>query len=103
MELVTRHIINNHDKYTRNRQYPSIFTVQNIHALIKYYETFKRLNKKLVQPLTRAGIFTFKPNEYGRDGEVPYHTREKLEIIISDYNKNFETYFSTDTANEYFN
>lgn len=45
VELVTRHIINNHDKYTRNRQYSSIFTVQSIHALIKYYETFKRLNK----------------------------------------------------------
>lgn len=63
VELVTRHIINNHDKYTRNRQYSSIFTVQSIHALIKYYETFKRLNKKLEQPLTIAGIFTFKPNE----------------------------------------
>ena len=58
VELVTRHIINNHDKYTRNRQYSSIFTVQSIHALIKYYETFKRLNKKLEQPLTVAGIFT---------------------------------------------
>lgn len=57
VELVTRHIINNHDKYTRNRQYSSIFTVQSIHALIKYYETFKRLNKKLEQPLTVAGIF----------------------------------------------
>lgn len=72
VELVTRHIINNHDKYTRNRQYSSIFTVQSIHALIKYYETFKRLNKKLEQPLTIAGIFTFKPNEDDRDGEVPY-------------------------------
>ncbi|CAC7354401.1 Type I restriction-modification system, restriction subunit R [Staphylococcus aureus] len=69
VELVTRHIINNHDKYTRNRQYSSIFTVQSIHALIKYYETFKRLNKKLEQPLTVAGIFTFKPNEDDRDGE----------------------------------
>lgn len=103
VELVTRHIINNHDKYTRNRQYSSIFTVQSIHALIKYYETFKRLNKKLEQPLTVAGIFTFKPNEDDRDGEVPYHSREKLEIMISDYNKKFETNFSTDTTNEYFN
>ncbi|MGT2596442.1 type I restriction enzyme subunit R domain-containing protein [Staphylococcus aureus] len=96
-------MINNHDKYTRNRQYSSIFTVQSIHALIKYYETFKRLNKKLEQPLTIAGIFTFKPNEDDRDGEVPYHSREKLEIMISDYNKKFETNFSTDTTNEYFN
>ncbi|MFH7203825.1 type I restriction endonuclease subunit R, partial [Staphylococcus aureus] len=66
VELVTQHIINNHDKYTRNRQYSSIFTVQSIHALIKYYETFKRLNKKLEQQLTVAGIFTFKPNEDDR-------------------------------------
>ncbi|KAB2187731.1 type I restriction endonuclease subunit R, partial [Staphylococcus epidermidis] len=62
-----------------------------------------RLNKKLEQPLTVAGIFTFKPNEDDRDGEVPYHSREKLEIMISDYNKKFETNFSTDTTNEYFN
>lgn len=55
------------------------------------------------QPLTVAGIFTFKPNEDDRDGEVPYHSREKLEIMISDYNKKFETNFSTDTTNEYFN
>lgn len=55
------------------------------------------------QPLTIAGIFTFKPNEDDRDGEVPYHSREKLEIMISDYNKKFETNFSTDTTNEYFN
>lgn len=93
VELVTRHIINNHDKYTRNRQYSSIFTVQSIHALIKYYETFKRLNKKLEQPLTIAGIFTFKPNEDDRDGEVPYHSREKLEIMISDYNKSSRRIF----------
>lgn len=45
----------------------------------------------------------FKPNEDDRDGEVPYHSREKLEIMISDYNKKFETNFSTDTTNEYFN
>ncbi|MGT2652746.1 type I restriction enzyme subunit R domain-containing protein [Staphylococcus aureus] len=38
-----------------------------------------------------------------RDGEVPYHSREKLEIMISDYNKKFETNFSTDTTNVYFN
>ena len=94
VELVTRHIINNHDKYTRNRQYSSIFTVQSIHALIKYYETFKRLNKKLEQPLTIAGIFTFKPNEDDRDGEVPYHSREKLEIMISDYNKSSRRIFN---------
>jgi type I restriction enzyme R subunit len=55
-----------------------LFTVQSIHALIKYYETFKRLNKKLEQPLTVAGIFTFKPNEDDRDGEVPYHTNHYL-------------------------
>ncbi|MGT2333606.1 type I restriction enzyme subunit R domain-containing protein [Staphylococcus aureus] len=95
VELVTRHIINNHDKYTRNRQYSSIFTVQSIHALIKYYETFKRLNKKLEQPLTVAGIFTFKPNEDDRDGDMVMisTSREKLEIMISDYNKKLRRIF----------
>ncbi|MGT2378139.1 hypothetical protein ACVPOW_13075 [Staphylococcus aureus] len=33
---------------------------------------------------------------------MPYHSREKLEIMISDYNKKFDK-FSTDTTNEYFN
>lgn len=45
------------------------------------------------QPLTVAGIFTFKPNEDDRDGEVPYHSREKLEIMISDYNKSSRRIF----------
>ena len=45
------------------------------------------------QPLTIAGIFTFKPNEDDRDGEVPYHSREKLEIMISDYNKSSRRIF----------
>ena len=35
----------------------------------------------------------FKPNEDDRDGEVPYHSREKLEIMISDYNKSSRRIF----------
>lgn len=50
-----------------------------------------------------VGIFMFKFNEDDRDGEVLYYLCEKLEIMISDYNKKFEMNFLIDIINEYFN
>ncbi len=92
--MINIHVIVNIQVYLQSK----VFT-----RLLNTMRHLSDLTKKLEQPLTIAGIFTFKPNEDDRDGEVPYHSREKLEIMISDYNKKFETNFSTDTTNEYFN
>ena len=107
IELIVRHIIENHDKYTRNRQYSSILTVQSIPALIKYYQAFNKVNQEYDRPLKMAGIYSFGPNEEtkeDKDEEVPTTTaREHLDQMMKDYNANFDTNFTTDTFQEYFN
>lgn len=106
IELIVRHIIENHDKYTRNRQYSSILTVQSIPALIKYYQAFNKVNQEYDRPLKVAGIYSFGPNEETKEieDEVPTTTaREHLDHMMKDYNANFDTNFTTDTFQEYFN
>lgn len=106
IELIVRHIIENHDKYTRNRQYSSILTVQSIPALIKYYQAFNKVNQEYDRPLKVAGIYSFGPNEETKesDNDVPTTTaREHLDKMMKDYNVNFDTNFTTDTFQEYFN
>ncbi|PNH22751.1 restriction endonuclease subunit R [Staphylococcus haemolyticus] len=106
IELIVRHIIENHDKYTRDRQYSSVLTVQSIPALIKYYQAFNKVNQEYDRPLKVAGIYSFGPNEETKEteGEVPTTTaREHLDHMMKDYNANFDTNFTTDTFQEYFN
>jgi type I restriction enzyme R subunit len=103
IELIARHITENHDKYTRNRQYSSILTVQSIPALNKYYDAFKKISKDYDKPLKVAGIFSYAANEDSHEGADDKHSREKLEEAMQDYNANFGTNFTTDTFQEYFN
>lgn len=96
ISMIAGNIIDNHNKKTRNRMYTSIFTVQSIPMLIKYYDAFKNMS----HDLRIAGIFTYGTNEdsEGRDE----HSRDSLERIISDYNKIFKRNFSTETFESYF-
>lgn len=107
IELIVRHIIENHDKYTRNRQYSSILTVQSIPALIKYYQAFKKVNQEYDRPLKVAGVYSLEPNEGTKEAnneEMKTETkRAHLETIMKDYNENFDTNFTTDITQEYFN
>ncbi|ECO1693426.1 type I restriction endonuclease subunit R [Listeria monocytogenes] len=107
IELIVRHIIENHDKYTRNRQYSSILTVQSIPALIKYYKSFKKVNQEYDRPLKVAGVYSLEPNEETKEAnneEMKVETtREHLDTIMKDYNEIFDTNFTTDTIQEYFN
>ncbi|KYH13695.1 type I restriction endonuclease subunit R [Staphylococcus kloosii] len=102
IELIARHITENHDKYTRNRQYSSILTVQSIPALNKYYDAFKKISKDYDKPLKVAGIFSYAANEDSHEGADDKHSREQLEEAMQDYNANFGTNFTTDTFEEYF-
>lgn len=104
IRLIARHIVENHDKYTRNRQYSAILTVQSIPALIKYYNVFKEINKDYDKPLNIAGVYSYSPNEESTEGNVKEkHSRDSLDEIIADYNATFGTNFSTDTFQGYFN
>ncbi len=104
IELIARHIVENHDKYTRNRQYSAILTVQSIPALIKFYNVFKEISKDYDKPLNIAGVYSYSPNEESTEGNVKEkHSRDSLDEIIADYNATFGTNFSTDTFQGYFN
>lgn len=94
--LIADNIIKNHSAKTRNREYTAIFTVQSIPMLIKYYDEFKKINNNL----NITGIFTYGANEESEGHDE--HSRDSLERIISDYNKMFETNYSTDTFSSYF-
>ncbi len=94
--IVAEHIIKNHYLKTRNREYTAIFTVQSIEALVRYYDKFKELHHNL----NIAGIFSFGANEDSEGKDE--HSRDSLERIIKDYNKIFETNYSTDTFSGYF-
>ena len=104
IRLIARHIVENHDKYTRNRQYSAILTVQSITALIKFYNVFKEISKDYDKPLNIAGVYSYSPNEESTEGNVKEkHSRDSLDEIIADYNATFGTNFSTDTFQGYFN
>ncbi|MCM1508864.1 MAG: type I restriction endonuclease subunit R [Ruminococcus flavefaciens] len=95
MALVANHIIQNHKAKTRNKQYTAIFAVSSIPMLIKYYNIFKSIN----HDLNISGIFSYGANEdYEGHDE---HSRDSLEKIIADYNKMYNTNFSTDTFSAY--
>lgn len=96
ISLVAEHIIKNHPLKTRNREYTAIFAVQSIEALVKYYDKFKELDHNL----NIAGIFSFGANEDSEGKDE--HSRDSLERIIKDYNKIFQTNYSTDTYAGYF-
>jgi type I restriction enzyme R subunit len=96
ISLVASHIIKNHPLKTRNREYTAIFTADSIEMLVKYYDKFKELDHNL----NIAGIFSFGANEDSEGKDE--HSRDSLERIIKDYNKIFETNYSTDTFSNYF-
>lgn len=94
--LIANDIIKHHNIKTRDRKYNALFTVSSIPQLVKYYDTFKTIN----HVLKIGAIFTYVANE-DLDGDVE-HSRESLDRIISDYNKMYNTNFSSNNFDGYF-
>ena len=96
IDLVAKHILSIHNNKTRNKEFTAMLTVQSIPMLVKYYDKFKELN----HDLKIAGIYSFGANEDSEGKEE--HSRDSLERMITDYNKMFDTNYSTDTFSSYF-
>ena len=99
IDMIARHILANHDNKTAGRKFCSLFTVQSIPMLVKYYDAFKSLN----HDLKIAAVYTFQDNEDLSGKEE--HSRDSLERIIDDYNNMFpdeNLKYSTDTFQAYF-
>ena len=118
VDLITEHIIQNHDRKTHNKEYTAIFCVSSIDMLIKYYQEFKRKKKQGYHDLKVATIFSYQANEEDSDavGFIPdedidfgdeessdsKHTRETLDDFIDDYNATFDTNYSTQEFYSYY-
>ena len=94
--MIANNIIEIHNKKTRNKMYNSIFAVQSIPMLIKYYDMFKSIN----HDLKITAIFTYGVNEDSESKDE--HSRDSLERIIKDYNKMFNRNYSTENFEGYF-
>lgn len=94
--IIAQHIIDHHNIKTRDRKYNSLFAVSSIPMLTKYYDTFKKLDHNL----KIGAIFTFGANENLDNKEE--HSRDTLERIIKDYNKMYNTNFTTNNFDAYF-
>ena len=90
IELVTNNILEHYEKHTKigTDTYTSLFAIQSVPLLQKYYSAFKKLNKK---GLKIAAIFTYAANEDMDDGADTPQSRQFLEQCIDDYNKMFST------------
>jgi type I restriction enzyme R subunit len=121
LEKIVDYIITWHNQKTFNKEYSALFAVGSIDSLIKYYDIFKRKKEAGEHNLRIATIFTFGANEEDEDAqdflpgdELPMaaeaqalykssHTRDKLEAYIGDYNKMYETNFSTKDSQQFEN
>lgn len=95
ISLVANHIVQHHHLKTRDRQYTAIFATSSIPTLIKYYDEFKTIN----HGLKIAAIYSFGTNEEFEGHDE--HSRDSLERIMKDYNKEFGTNFTTDSFSNY--
>lgn len=95
--LIVNHILQYHKQKARigANKYTALFAVSSIPMLVKYYDEFKKHDHNM----KIAAIFSYGANE-DLDGKDE-HSRDSLERIMDDYNKMFDTNFSTDTYQAY--
>ncbi|ADO84606.1 type I restriction endonuclease subunit R [Ilyobacter polytropus] len=94
LDGVAEFIINNHARKTYGKEFTSIFAVDSVESLLKYYNIFKSKDHNL----KIATIFSYQANEEDPDAngyteeeeeKTGLHTRDKLDMIIKDYNETF--------------
>lgn len=94
LNQIVDYIIESYDRKTRNREFNAMFTVSRGGVIHKYYELFKKKS----HDLKIATIFTFKANE---DLSESKHSQDLLDKYMQDYNKMFETNFTSDDFKQY--
>lgn len=95
IQLIANHIIASHNSKTRNCKYCAVFATPNISVLIKYYNMFKKIDHKF----NISAIFSYGTNE-DAEGKNE-HSRDALESIIKDYNKTYDSNYSTSSFEAY--
>ncbi|PRZ23429.1 type I restriction endonuclease subunit R [Flavobacterium granuli] len=106
-EAIIDYIIQHHDQKTQSKKFCAMMCVQDIDAVIEYYEIFKRKKRSGEHNLKIATIFSYAQNEeeiedavYSQlniaaepQAEYGYkpHRRELLENYVQDFNELFGT------------
>jgi type I restriction enzyme, R subunit len=121
LEKISDYIIANHNRKTHSRTFTAMFCINNVQTLIKYYDILKRKKEEGKHNLNIATIFSYASNEddLEANGFLPEevsvveepqalyglqaHSREKLDEFIQDYNKLFDTKFSTRDSESFYN
>lgn len=129
LEKIADYIINYHSSKTFNKAYSALFAVSSIDVLIKYYDIFKRKKEAGEHNLRIATIFSYGANEDSKAAQdylpddddqdeqseqysqyqqaaepraiYEKHSREKLDVYIADYNKMYNTGFSTKDSKQF--
>lgn len=127
-KAIVNHITQNHNHKTHNRAFTSIFCVSDVDAAIAYYKLFGDFRDAGLHQLNVATIFTYQANEEDKEADaqralsfneeefglaaeaeetyLTKHSREHLDDFIGDYNKTFQTNYSTKDSKlfyEYYN
>jgi len=118
---IVDYIIAHHDRKTHSREFTSIFCVSGIPVLMEYYNLFYRKKLEGQHNLRIATIFTYTQNEEDKDAigayeeeeflvaadtPSPYqtqHSRDVLEEMIVNYNKEFSTNFTSSDTQSFYN
>jgi type I restriction enzyme R subunit len=120
LEKITNYILAHHPQKTKRPDFTGMFCVSSVQTLIKYYELFKQKQAGLSNPLKVATIFSYAANEEDPnanglhnglipeenpmpEGPVNPYSRDKLDQFISDYNGMFNTNYSTQDSQSYYN
>ncbi|HEV8506001.1 MAG TPA: type I restriction endonuclease subunit R [Chitinophagaceae bacterium] len=121
LEKIVDYIIAHNNRKTHNREFSSMFCVDSVKTLIKYYDIFKRKKAEGLHNLNIATIFSYTANEDDSDAngflpeelsvdeepkvlnDLQIHSREKLDEYIDDYNQLYDTKYSTKDSENFYN
>ena len=120
LEKITDYILAHHTQKSKRPDFTGMFCVSSVQTLIKYYELFKQKQTDVANPLKIATIFSYAANEEDpnanglvnglipeenpmpEDAVNPY-SRDKLDLFIADYNAMFNTSYSTQDSQSFYN
>lgn len=118
---IVEYIIAHHDRKTHIREFTAIFCVSGIPVLMEYYNLFQQKKLEGQHNLRIATIFTYTQNEEDKDAMGVYdveefavaaddmplyqtqHSRDVLEEMIVNYNREFSTNFTSRDTQSFYN
>ena len=117
IEKIVDYVIANHDRKTHAQEFNGMFAVSGINVLTKYYDLFRKKKAEGKHNLKVATIFSYSANEDDSEANGIYddqdnlvdekninqHSRDKLESYIDDYNKMFNSAFTTKDSQSFYN